>query len=153
MPSDSKRLRIIDRLVTVLKGISAGTTYHTTPLDVFKGYRDQVQGYPALAVRNGDIGSVAHYMDHQVEEDFELMVCGKVFDAGDIVTPRERLLQDARKAIDADLLPASGAGSLITLVVAMSFGPVTLDDGPEGNGFFGYFEQRLNVKISGEIGD
>ena len=149
-----KKALIANRILAVLKSVTAGDDFYVTPLDVFLGYKQSVSGYPALSVRDEPGGVVENGGDYFVSETFYLAVHGEVRDAGDVVTPRLLVLRDVRKAITDDFKGEAGAGSLRTLADDICIeGAPELQDGPEGTGFFGYFKQKIKVLVSGLIED
>jgi hypothetical protein len=154
MPTDPKRLQIIDRIVEVLKTISAGTDYFYTPIEVDKGFKAEMRGYPSYFVTSESGGEIGMNMDELWDETFYIAVHGVVKSAEDVVTPLERAIRDVRKAINTDFMPDAGAGSLITLATAVTIdSPPEIDYGFEGQGFFGYFTQRIRIQTFGRFGE
>lgn len=155
LPSaDPKRLQVIDRVVSVLKSISAGADYFYTPMEVCKGFKAALRGYPAYLVLSASGGEIMQHLDQQLDEAFYVEIRGAVQDVGDVVTPLERALRDVRKALNDDFKPEAGAGSLITLATSMMIDtPPEIDYEFEGQGFFGYFVQRIRFQVSGEFGE
>lgn len=154
MPTDPKRLQIIDRVVYVLRTISAGTDYFFTFMTVCKGFERAPQGFPACVVFPVSGGQIQHFSDGQHDETFYLVAHGIVQDVGDVVTPLERALYDVRKALKNDMKPEAGAGSLGTLATDMLIDePPEIDYDQEGALFMSYFDQRVGFIISGEFGE
>jgi hypothetical protein len=152
--ADPKRLQVIDRIVEVLKGITAGADYFYTPVDVRKGFVISPSGYPTYVVRSEAGGEIEMHSDSQWRESFYVAIHGAVQEIGDAVTPLERALRDVRKAIEQDFQPAAGAGSLITLATSIVFDtPPEIDYGPEGQGPLAFFSQRVRITIDGEFGE
>lgn len=153
MPSKSKRLQVLERVVDVLKTIQEGDDFWYSPRDVFMGYVREVKGYPAYSVRAAMGEQPTIHLDQQHEETFTVEIHGEVRAAGDIVTPREKCIQDVREAINDDFKPGGASTSLIGLASSMFIADLELEDGPEGDGFFGYFVQRVRFQIYGEYGE
>lgn len=154
MPNDPKRLKIVDRLVTVLKTIVAGNNYFFTPYEIAKGFISSPTGFPVYMVLSETGGGMTEELDQQWEETFYVSIRGVVQSTSDVVTPMERAIRDVRKAINDDFKPEAGAGSLITLASSIKIdGPPDIDYGFEGTHFFGYFSQRIKIQIFGEIGE
>lgn len=152
--ADPLRLQVINRIVEVLKNITAGADYFFTPVAVAKGFVVSPSGYPAYAVRSETGGEIEMHSDAQFAESFYVSIHGAVQEIGDVVTPLERAIRDVRKAIETDFQPAAGAGSLITLATNIQFdAPPDINYGPEGQGPLAFFRQRLKVMVSGEFGE
>jgi hypothetical protein len=154
LPTASLRLQVIERVVTVLKAITAGASYFYTPAHVSKGFVAEPQGYPVYQVLSESGGEIELYSDQQNAESFYIAIVGKVQDASDVVTKIENALRDVRKAINEDFKPGMGAGSLINLASDMRIeAPPDIEYEFEGVGFFGYFSQRVRFQVYGEFGE
>jgi len=147
-------LQIIDRIVEVLRSIQEGDDYFYSPREVDKGFIAEPKGYPAYMVTSESGGTVEMYSDSNFRETFYVAVRGIVADQGDVVTPLEHCIRDVRKAIDADMASGGGAGSLVTLATLVTFDtPPEIEYGMEGNGFLGFFTQRIQIQVDGTWGE
>jgi hypothetical protein len=154
MPEDSKRLRIIDRIVTVLRGIQEGDDYFYSPHQVAKGFVAEPSGYPFYCIRSESGGEIEMHSDGQWRETFFVSVNGRVQETGDVVSPLERSLRDIRKAIDTDMASGGGTGSLITLATSVVFdAPPDINYDADNVGPFAEFSQRVRITIDGEFGE
>jgi len=158
-PAIPLRLQIINRVVAVLQGITAGATYFYTPGAVVKRFVlwTEAKSFPTYMIFTGSGGKVelsgAAGDDSEYTEDFFISVKGIVKDSVDTVTRLENSIADIRKAIDADSR-SGAAGSLGALAVE-----TRIEDSPEtDDGYlslegFGFFDQKIRVSIAGEIGE
>jgi hypothetical protein len=155
MPTDNPlRLQVIDRVVEVLRNIEQGDDYYASTGEVFKKFQhwEDCQGFPAYMVFADSGGTIEGDMGGRYRQTFVLNVKGYVRDSEDTVAALERALADVRHAIDADTLPGAGAGSLGSLGALVFFreGPTT-DNGYLSIEGYGFFEQKIEVEISGEF--
>lgn len=161
MPTDPKRLQVLDRMIAVLKAVTAGANFFFTPAEVVKGsilLGVEAKAYPTYMVHAGTGGEdIDHFVDQQYQEIFYPEVEGIVFDVNDIVTMIEKCVRDVRKAIDDDA--ASGAvGSLGQISLTKIKGPPDIELGAMANqatsvvGGFGWFSQKFQVNIEGYPG-
>ena len=153
-PTASKRLQVINRVVTVLGAITAGADYNYTPAQVTKGFIAVPTGYPVYEVLSASGGEIELHLDQQNTEAFYITVVGKVQGSTDCVTLIENALRDVRKAINEDFKPEAGAGSLGTLATDMRIDtPPDIAYEFEGIGPFNAFAQRVRFQVSGEWGE
>lgn len=154
-PSDPLRLQIINRFVTVLGNISAGSNYFYTPHEVLKRIivPDEVDDTPTYMVIPEGGGNIEFTCTELYDETFKVIVHGIVADNVDIVTRMERAIRDVRKAINDD--SKSGAsGSLGVLCVQVRIlEPPETDGGAFSVIGKGYFAQPFQVTISGDFGE
>jgi hypothetical protein len=154
MPSTPLRLQVIDRVVRVLESIQEGSEYFYSPKAVVKGFVSNPSAYPVYQVTSESGGEVQHNSDMQNIENFCIAVHGIVQSATDVVTPLEESIRDVRKAINDDFLAGGAADSLVALTMGL-----TMEETPdiaygfESTGAFGYFTQKIMVKIFGEFGE
>jgi len=151
MPDSPKRLQVIDRIVSVLQSIQAGTDYFYTPGSVSKRFVhwSEAPGYPCYMVFSGSGGVIeataqaVPYVEHT--ETFEVSIKGYVKDDTDTVSMMEKCLVDIKKAIYADFR-SRASGSLGNLAVNLEFDePPTTDDGYLSLEGFGFFDLRVKV--------
>lgn len=150
MPTPStnpKRLQVIDRIVTVLKTVAAGSTYWYIPFAVLKRSitLEELRGYPTYVVLPADGGTYEFLQDQEFDEEFYVTVTGIVRDMADIDTYLEKCISDVRRAVNTDSINTA-SGSLGTLA-----NDVWIDSPPMFD-YFGeiaMFEQRFKIKISG----
>ena len=160
-PANPKRLQVVDRVVVVLSAITAGANYFYTPcLPVRKRFVHWAEAsglnpdnpfYMVFSATGGkvELGGAPDLYD----EDFYISIKGYVKDHVDTETKKERAIRDIRKAINDD--SKSGvAGSLGTLCIE-----VAIEEPPEtDNGYlslegFGFFDQRIRIRIDGDFGE
>jgi hypothetical protein len=154
MPDDPLRLQVRDRLKLVLESIKAGEDYFATPEDVrlVDVLSVQVKGYPTYSVHPDSGGRIEEQNDNCIDESYTFVVKGMVKDPEDPGAACLKAIRDVRKAIDDDYT-AGGTGSLQTLVVRLRFpDPPTTDNGLFSDQGLAYFEQRVEVTISGNYG-
>ncbi len=118
MPSDPERLKVVERVVTVLSAITAGSTYFYTPYKVekFRKVREQVslpEHKPHYSVLS-DVGDVEFAGADISDEQMTISVFGMVESSTDLVGTVEKSREDVINAISADINDG-GAGTLITL--------------------------------------
>lgn len=155
-PTDPKRLQVIDRIVTVLTAITAGANYFYTPYAVQKRFVHwaEAAGFPLYMVFSATGGKVElGGAPDLYDEDFLVSIKGYVQDSTDTVSKMERAIRDIRKAINDDS-KSGAAGSLGAMCVE-----VAIEEPPEtDNGYlslegFGFFDQRIRIKIAGDFGE
>jgi hypothetical protein len=153
-PTETKRVSVVDRVVTVLKAIREGATYFYSPAAVSKRYTHwkEVVKAPDYSVSLDSGGKMEAGLNGWWTEEFYINVKGVVVDDTDAVSVIARCLRDVRLAIETDMA-STATGSLGSLCSALFF-----DDGAEtDNGYLslegkGQFEQRIRIVISGTIG-
>ena len=152
-PATPLRLQVLERVVAILKDITAGEDYFFTPGEVIKGYCHplEIKSFPHYAVSYDSGGTISVEATDYFIEDFYINVKGHVKPRdGDPVTAMERALRDVRVAIDTDQRPAAGAGSLNALnVLAFWEEPPTTDNGYLATEGMGFFEQRIKIQVHG----
>jgi len=154
MPDNPKRLQIIDRVVKIIGDIKAGENYFLTPIHVAKGFVAEPKGFPCYMVISDSGGEIIMNMDNLWEETFYISIRGIVQAPDDVVTPLEKAIRDIRKAIGDDFKWGAEEGSLLTLASEISIdSPPDIDYGFEGTSFFGFFSQRVRVRVFGEMGE
>ena len=156
-PTNPIRLQVIDRVVTVLGAITAGADYFFTPGRVYKRWvhLDEINAFPCYMVTASDKGGPIDTSGapHVYEETFYISIKGVIKDSNDTVTKCEQALRDIRYAINTD--SKSGvAGSLgaLTDSIKCTEGP-DMDDGYLSLEGYGFFDQRVEVKIHGDFGE
>jgi hypothetical protein len=150
------RLQIIDRVVTVLSAITAGTDYWHTPNQVIKRYvppeETQCEITYMVMAGKGEGGIVlagAAGDDTEYHEDVFISIMGTVRSDSDTASMVSKCIRDIRKAIDAD--SRSGvAGTLGALAVEarMEKAPIT-DNGWFEKMNYAQFEITLRVTTEG----
>jgi hypothetical protein len=155
MPNDPKRLQIIDRIVTVLSNIQTGTDYFYTPYEVKKRFIhwEEAKGFPTYMVFTDSGGEIVFAGYNLYDEIFYVNVKGIVKDWKDTVSVLEKCIRDVRKAINDDA-KSGASGTLGTLCIEVRIEEPPLTD----NGYlslegFGFFEQRIRIRISGDFGE
>lgn len=155
-PADPKRLQVIDRIVAVLAAIIAGADYFYTPYSAHKGFVhwSATQGFPFYMVMPITGGKVElSGAPDLYDEDFIISIKGCVQDNTDSVTKMERAIRDVRKAINDDSKLGT-AGSLGNLCVEVAIEETAHpDDGYLSLEGYGFFDQKIRVKIAGDFGE
>jgi hypothetical protein len=157
-PTDPLTQQIIERVVTVLAAITAGSDFFYTPADVIKRYvhwreANLSPDNPLYMVFRDSGGTITYIGENNYCADYFINVKGYVQDNNDTVTKMERAIRDVCKAINDDSKGES-AGTLGALAAA-----VTIEEPPEtDNGYLslegvGFFDQRIRVRIDGEFGE
>ena len=154
MPAKSKRLQVIDRIETVLRGIQEGDNYWRSPKEVHKASSRVIQGYPAYLIGPESGGEITTELDQQHEETFYIAIEGWVKEEDDIVTPLEHAIQDVQDAINDDFRSGASADALVALAVNVTFdAPPEIEYFEGENGYFARFKQRIKIQIYGEFGE
>lgn len=157
-PTNPLTQQIIERVITVLAAITAGSNYFYTPIDVIKRYvhwrEAKFTATQPLYMVFRDSGGVIENIGADLYcEDYFINIKGYVQDPSDTVTKLERAIRDIKKAINDDS-KLETAGSLGALSAA-----VTIEEPPEtDNGYLslegiGFFDQRIRVRIDGDFGE
>lgn len=148
-PANPLRLQVRDRVVAVLKAITAGADYFYTPGVVEKRFVHwaEAKAFPTYMVCPGSGGRIEIESTQNYDEDMMLSIKCDVKDSEDPGAMLEKCLHDIRRAIDIDSR-SGAAGSLGALTVEAVFeeGPTT-DDGYLSLEGFGFFDQPLRVRI------
>jgi len=157
-PTNPLSQQCIDRVVTVLSAITAGSSFFYTPFDVKKEFliwREAkfTKDKPLYMVSRGSGGAITYIGENNYEMEFFISIQGYVQDSSDAVTRLCRAIRDVQKAINDDS-KGETAGTLGALAAA-----VTIEESPEtDNGYFspediGWFDQLIRVRIDGEFGE
>ncbi len=154
MPAAHLKTQVLDRIVTVLESIRAGSVYFYTPYVVEKRFIHwrEAKGFPTYMVHLDSGGNIDNLMDLQHDVTFYISIKGIVQSDADTPTKLMNCITDIRTAIEID---SSGgvAGSLSALCVLTAFD----DEAETDNGYlsiegFGFFDQRVIVRIIGDWG-
>jgi len=157
-PTNPLALQIIDRIIAVLKGITAGDDFFFTPYDVAKKFIHWEEAVltptkPHYMVFRDSGGSIEFAGTDLYDEHWYINIKGYVKDNSDTVTKLEKAIRDIRKAINDDSKSAV-AGSLGALGVQTIFEePPSTDNGYLSSEGFGFFEQRVKIITSGDFGE
>lgn len=157
-PTNPLTQQIIERIIVVLKAITAGDNYFYTPYDVAKKFVHWQEApvtptKPHYMVFRDSGGSIDFAGTNSYDETWYINIKGYVKDNADTVTKLERAIRDIRKAINDDS-KSGAAGSLGTIGVQTLFEePPSTDNGYLSSEGFGYFEQRVKVITSGDFGE
>lgn len=161
MPTPSAepiRLQVINRIIVVLKAITAGSDYWYTPGRVEMRFlqESEITSDVCYAVTVDDKGGPIETAGapHEYDETFYVTVRGVVAcTEDDYITRRERALCDVRKAINEDTKNGT-AGSLMCIadIVVPADGP-EMDDGTAAASGFAFFNQQFSVHIHGDFGE
>jgi len=151
-PNDPISLKVLNRIVTVLRAITAGANYFYTPYQVSKRFVHwgEADGFPVYMVFRDSGGRIETSGTDLYDEDMTITIKGIIQDEEDTVTKMERAIRDVRKAINDDA-KSGAAGSLGVLAVE-----TRIEEAPEtDNGYlslegYGYFDQKIRVKTCGD---
>jgi hypothetical protein len=158
MPTDGKRLKAINRIITLLRQIKAGSDFFYTPYAVVRCWLmpEECKGFPTYGVFAGSGGNTLlqaitgtpNIFDH----DFFIIVRGYIHDTEDTVSKEEHSIHDIITAINEDVEDMATTGSLgrICDKVLIEDAPET-DDGWGGMANIGFIEQRVHVFVSGTM--
>ena len=157
-PTNPLTQQIIERVITVLEAITAGDNFFFTPFEVIKRYVHWREARltptkPLYMVFRDSGGVITNIGENRYEDDYFINIKGYVQDPSDTVTKLERAIRDVCKAINDDSA-SEAAGSLGALAAA-----VTIEEPPEtDNGYlslegFGFFDQRIRIRIDGNFGE
>lgn len=155
-PANPRRLQVLDRIVAVLQTITAGDDYFFTPGEVVRRFVhwSEAKVFPTYMVFAASGGKVElSGAPDLYDEDVMVSVKGIVRHPEDTVSLIEKALRDVRRAINEDA-KSGAAGSLGVLAVETRIeeGPET-DDGYLSIEGFGFFDQRIRVRIAGDYGE
>jgi hypothetical protein len=158
MPTNPKRLQVIDRIVTVLQAITAGANYFYTPARVARRVMDydECDVFPCLMVTTGDGGKAIEYAgEHLYDETFNISIKGFVRDDADPNSAMEKMVRDIRYAINQDTLNGvSGAlGDGVLCVQCVFRASPDTDNGFLSQVGLAYFDQQVEVTVSGNWGE
>jgi hypothetical protein len=157
-PAAPKLLTCLERVITVLKDVVASDEYHYTIGDsrVAKGLRafSEAPSYPFDCVFLGsDHRPIEYLPDYQVMRYPSIVVaCYVDEELGEPVTKMLKHLADVQKAIEADLRPGAGAGSLGALINWGHLGSVITDEGELGLEGGAGFRLDIHLCLVGEWG-
>ena len=147
--ADPKRIQVRDRFIEVMDGIRAENGYYYTPdmvtkkiVDFYKG-----PGKKRLIAYPDEGGEIVNHSG-AVDETFYILVHGLIENYDDPHEVAERVLQDIRKAIDADAKnPNTGyLGGICLQVVMDESANVFTEMAAEG---YVEFYQRFRCQITG----
>jgi len=133
-PAKPKLLTLLERLEWVLGNIVEGTDYnYTVGQNLVRGLRLFVEatGYPFDMTSIGsDHRDIEYQPDGLIFRYPTLVVYAYVDnERGEAVTKMLKHLADVQKAVEADMQPTAGAGSLGSLSTWSHLGRVTTDEG------------------------
>lgn len=156
-PTTPRLITIIDRVVEILKNITAGDDYfYTVGENVFLGLRSYAEAtsFPFDSVYLGSDHRPPEYLpDHQVYKYPRILVAGITDEeAGEPIKKMVKHLADVQKAIEADL-KSTETGSLGQLVQWGHLGSVITDEGELGLEGAAGFRQDIDLCLIGEWGD
>lgn len=151
MPTKPIRLQVIDRIISVLGDITAGSEYFVTPGMVSRRFvgPDGVVSFPVYGVFAGE-GQAPEQDSGEYRETFDVMVCGVVKSSVDIVTEQEHALADIRQAVDRDSRDVTTIGSLGNLTVLVELGASSTDRGENIALGLGFLEQHFRIQIASD---
>lgn len=157
-PTNPKRLRVLDRIITVLGAITAGANYFYTPARVARRVMDydECDVFPCLMVTAGEGGQPIEYAgEQQYDETFNISIKGFVRDDADPNSVMEKVVRDIRYAINQDTLNgASGAlGDGVLCVYCIFRQSPETDNGFLSQIGLAYFDQQVEVRVSGDWGE
>lgn len=154
MPADPKLLTIRDRIITVLKAITAGDDYHKTPYDAiarFVHWRE-APGYPLYMVYIESTESPEFAGTELYDQNVIFTVKGYVKNDSDTLKEMLYCITDIREAINID--SKSGVASTLgTLTVQTRIQDFWTDNGYLALEGFGFFELKVAVTVSGDEGE
>ncbi len=151
MPTEPLIQKIRDRIITVLKAITAGDDYFYTPFKVEEKFisHEQLKGDPTYFVFIGDAEPPEFAgVPDDYDQTFFVLVGGWVKDMSDPTKKAIRAMRDVTRAIDEDSKSASAntLGTMAHQVIPDSW------DTTKGNFSilgFEWFERRFKVLVSG----
>ena len=151
-PADPKRLTALDRIVTVLEAIEAGSSYFYTPHMVKKILLDHSKAkYGNLYSVLPDSGDGLAFAGTQLfDEPMKIIIHGIAYDSTDVGGKLLKSTLDIRKAIILDF--RSGQPDTLSTICA----DIDIFESPEFYYFdevpkFGFFDQPVAVKVSGDL--
>jgi hypothetical protein len=157
VPTTPIRLQVIDRVVTVLKAITAGTSYFYTPYEVVKRAKNNTEcgGFPTYMVFIASTSEPEQHLDSEYVVTMTLTVGGWVdLELGEPQSKLCKCIRDVEKAIDTDA-KSTAAGSLGALCSngLVDIGAVETDNGGYSLQGFAAFEQSIKVQLVGDWGE
>jgi hypothetical protein len=156
-PATSKRLKVVDRFITVLQAIHQGTVYHYTPYQVSKrlAHYKECGGFPFYMVHvDGSQGPPEQHLDNEYVETVAISVkCYVNTELGEAVTKLEKCLQDVRRAINLDSKSTDPESLGVICGGYVDLDTVETDSGYLSLEGFGFFDQRVLVRIVGDWGE
>jgi len=156
LPTDPKRLKVVDRVIYVLEHITAGADYFLTPYEVNRRFKTwtEVSGSPTYSVHLDSGGLVEQGIDHNYDVTFYISVRGIIMDMDNPVGTLIKSNRDVQKAINEYAVNRTDTGSLSYLATH-----VWIEESPNtDNGDYSVlgqagFEQRIKIVISGDFGE
>jgi flagellin-specific chaperone FliS len=155
-PTLPKRLQVIERIITVLKAISAGSDYFYSAYEVNRQFKhwDEINGSPTYSVHSDSGGEIAANINHFYDETFYVVVKGVIDNMDDPVGTLEKSIRDVQKAINTDSYNRADSNSLSFIATHVKFAdPPETDNGNLSIIGKAYFEQRIQITISGNFGE
>lgn len=155
-PPDPLTLQVIDRIVTVLKGIVGGADYfYTVGENVIKGAKhyQEVTSFPFDMVSAETEDRKPEYLPDNLVRKYMAVSVKAYVDAegGEPVTKLLKHLRDVQKAINEDSRSGT-AGALGAIADFTEIETVETDNGMLALEGYGYFDQRVVVCITGNWG-
>jgi hypothetical protein len=156
-PTTPLRLQVIDRAVTVLQAISAGTSYFYTPYAVQKRlmHWKECGGFPTYMIFMSRSEEPERHLDNEYMTAYTISVQGWVdLEMGEPQSKLCKCIRDVEKAINEDS-KSTTAGSLGALASngLVDIGAVETDNGGFSLEGFAFFEQLVSIKLIGDWGD
>jgi hypothetical protein len=156
VPTTPLRLAVIDRMLVVLKAISAGASFFYTPYAVQKRlmHFKECGGFPTYMIFMGAAsGAPEAHLDSEYVETLTLSVQGWVdMELGEPQSKLCKCIRDVQKAINDDS-KSTVVGSLGQLTSGMcDIGGCETDNGGFSLEGFAFFDQTITVKIVGDWG-
>jgi hypothetical protein len=158
-PLDPKTLQILDRVIEVLKDVTAGADYfYSIGGNVIKGIvgYDTLTSFPFDMVYLGPEHSAPEYQPDGLVIKFPtIQVEGYVDATGeeDTITRLIKHLRDVQKAVNEDTKSGAGAGSLGVIAVYARVGIAETDDGMLAGDGRAAFKLSINCCVDGDWGE
>ena len=156
LPTLPKRLQVIERIIDVLETISSGSNYFLTPYEVNRRFKhwDEISGSPTYSVHSDSGGEIVAHIDSNYDETFYVVVKGVIDNMDDPVGTLEKSIRDVQKAINADSINRTDTASLSYIATHVKIAdPPDTDNGNLSINGKAYFEQRIQITISGDFGE
>jgi hypothetical protein len=151
-PAELKSVLVRERIIEVLRDISAGDDFFFTPGVVYDNYKNwkEQEAFPAYSIFFGAGGEWKEYAGLQAAETFVVIVHGDFKDDQNAPKSVRQGIRDVRKAIMDDMA-TGGEDSLATLCDHITLGATATDNGQGAMIGSGYFDQEFSITISGKI--
>lgn len=156
-PADPKTLQVLERVVTVLKSIVGGADYfYTVGENAIKGIRlySEITSFPYDMVYLGPEDRKPEYIPDSLIFKYITVQIEAYVDAegGESMTKLIKHLRDVTKAINDDMRPGAGAGSLGELAAHAHIGIAETDDGMLAGDGLAAFKLSIVACLSGDWG-